>query len=168
MSSSIDSLSGLAKVAREVESALLLSTEQERAIRVDRTTFEGLQHQINELQVAAPNHAGVLQARVRWYHLAVDSFETAAVRPAERGEWPYRLYALNFPHDGEPPELLAGTETINHFLKRHYLKDSFGHFFTRVLALYRRIANAPVTEEVRSAFAELASSLEARLLNGRL
>lgn len=168
MSSSIDSLSGLAEVAKEVESILLPNVEQECAIRMDRMTFVKLQSQINALQVLAPNHKGVVEARVRWFNLAAASFEMHAVRLAEEGKWPYRLHALNFPHDNESVELLAGTETINHFLRRHYLKDSFGYFFTRILALYRRIANAPVYDQVQNAFTELANSLEDRLLDGRL
>jgi hypothetical protein len=135
MSLSIDSLSGLADTAKKLEAVLggFSMATSGNSYRMSRALFQKLQHQINSLQVVAPNHDGVLKARVQWYELALNSFEEYVVKPAELGEWPYIWDGIHSLNDCESPDLLAGTDTIDHFLRRHYLKGSFGQFFTRVL-----------------------------------
>ncbi|MBI3256016.1 MAG: hypothetical protein HYZ63_03535 [Candidatus Andersenbacteria bacterium] len=175
-STNIDSLSGLVTVVRSVEASISLHTDLEHPVRLDRTAFEALQDQINALQVCCPNHKGVVEARVWWYRLGVDNFEVEVVRRAERGEWPYGKEhdsPLSFPGYQDSKELLAGPATLEHFLKRHYLKRAFAELLPRVVALFRRIEAVKAERgsfllHVALSFGQLADSIEADLLEGRL
>lgn len=167
MSLSFDSLSGLAEVAFKVEKTLYLSNPSIHTMT--RGIFGELQDDINILQTTCPNHPGVLAARVRWFQIDLKSFEKHIVEPAEQDEWPERV-SLDSPKQFSPEDLLTGTATLTHFLKRGYLKRDFPFLYLKMMSLLRRITEADMVDRGREkAFiSELICSLESSLLEGKL
>lgn len=160
MSSSmpIDSLSGLAALLLEVDTFL------KRGLPWDLQSFSHMRTTLNELQVRCGNHDGVVNARVEWYEAGVENFERFAVELAESGQWPFSLYNCAQPEHG----LFAGTATLEHFLRRHYLKSGFARMYRRLYSCYERIRRAPALEggEVNDCFALMSQKLEERLMEG--
>ena len=138
-----------------------------------RWLFEEVQQEINWLQTTCPNHPGVLEARVWWYELALERFESRVVVPTEQmKDWPFMDDgALYVPDDGDQ-RILAGTHVLEHFLRRSYLKDSFPRLYTRLLSLYVRLSQVQRQGEdgprIRKAFAEKSADLQDRLLRGMM
>lgn len=170
MSSSlnIDSLSGLSILAQSVDNVLYTARDE-----MARARFEDLQDKINKLQVIAPNHPGVLSARVRWYEIGLDSFERHVVEPVEdTGKWPFTGGVG--PLKVDPPHFLCSLNTFNHFLRRSYLKGDFPRMYPRVMKLYGRLVKARIqpdesaTHELLAIVANHMIEFEQRLMHGQL
>jgi hypothetical protein len=161
----IDSLSGLAEIVEKVD---MFATGM---CAIDRRTFDELREHINVLQVCCPNHKGVLEARVKWYEFALDSFEKHVVVSLEQSKF------LDFrwsPNTDWVPDLLCDHTTLEHFMRRPYLKDAFPRLYKRLLQLLRRFVEAlqrnhsDALQPWAVAFVATIESFEVRLLEGRL
>jgi len=159
MSSSheIDSLSGLASYAASVEK-LLYGSEP-----ITQESFDRLQDELNRLQVNCPNHNGVVEARVRWFEIQLENFELHVVTAVE-GDIAIDLDRIFWGTHGNSL-IIGGPQTIQHFLKRHYLKSDFKRLYQRVLSLYDRLARCDTDGE---GFTRQAQNLRDNLLEGRL
>lgn len=167
MSSSFqDSLSALANMATDVEALLAFGDD------INKTQFYELKELINKLQVACPNHDAVNTARVRWYTIALDNFETHFVLPAEDGrlrpDLPIWEYDDTIFFGERIPGLLVGIELLTYFLRRHYLKREFPKLFTRLLSLFDRVIETQLPFVIRSQFECMANRMREDLLKGRL
>lgn len=157
----VSSLSGLAAYAARVD-------ELFDSGPMDRERFKQLHEMLNSLQVKCPNHEGVLAARVKWYELLLDNFEQQVVESLEYG----RRINLGFLYWETLPDMtafFAGPQTIEHFLRRHYLKGDFPRLYSRALGLYERLVRAKgVSEKHRDYFNKQIEWFRSSLLEGRL
>lgn len=161
MSSSKNSLSALIYSAKEIEKFLAMKPDE-----IDRGIFERAQEHINRMQVWCPNFDEVVEARVTWYLHALDRFVRYCVEPAERGVWTSMNGMMDLRRD-DPPELVAGTRTLDDFLRRSYLKHKFPVCYERLLSAYQRLARSPIPAVNKGCFDQKVMDLTGDLLNGR-
>lgn len=142
MSSStpIESLSALATLAETVEELFYKAKTQ----KLSRGQFELLKTSLNALQTSCPNLQCIVDARVRWVDLALDSLK-----------------------NDSDDKMLARPDDIFFFIKRSYLKSEFPRLFTKTISTIRYIisnlpnfAVGPWESRIRL--------LETALLEGRL
>jgi hypothetical protein len=154
MSSSIDSLSALANLIEEVDVAVTNIAFQPM---FSEERLEDLKESINLLQVQCPNHKGVIQARMTWYEAVLRRVEHDEVELAEAGGLLKMV----------PSPLMR---TVDHFLRRSYLKGGFSHYYERVITLYERliIATLLLQPETSSFFEKEKHRLKYAMLDGRL
>ncbi len=160
--SRFNSLSGLAE-------ALMYLAELFRSMGGQVMTlakFRELQEIINCLQVACPNHEGVIKARVCWYEQAVMSWELHVIPRVLRGEW--HLHD-RFPESGVDEPFIAGYDVLGHFLRRSYLKGDFSQLYRRVRSVYEHLSKAEcLTPSDRDIWTRRLKNLEEDQLDGRL
>ncbi len=161
----IDSLSGLAEMIEQVD---MFATGM---CAISRAQFEQLREQINALQVCCPNHKGVLEARVKWYEFALDSFEQHVVVALEQSKFVDFGWAS---YPSHVPDLLCDPPSLVHFMRRAYLKDAFPRLYKRLLQLFRRIVDVidrnhkDVFYISRAYCIKVIDDFEVRLFEGRL
>lgn len=162
MSSSVksDSLSGLSRLLRKVAKAL----KNHESCTAE--SYEELQNEINVLQTACPNHKGVLQARITWYRWGLQNL--AAYIDANLNN---RLYdwahGVMFHSTHSNSQVWAGSETLEFFLKRCYLKEAFPKCFEELVAVYEKMAKIGDVHYAELYKAKIAG-LHRKLLEGRL
>lgn len=150
LSDDLNSLSGLAQALTDLESNLGALDKRS----VNEEVLERLKDQINLLQVACPNHEGVLKARVWWYEAVLSA-------------WGREVD----PMSDKPPKMLQSPlkGMVDHFIRRNYLKEHFGYLYRRVEAMYREFcAFRNKGEEVQKFYKKGLDDLRSRLEEGKL
>lgn len=167
MSSSFDNLSDLAHDAQRAYDLLeVIPTNSKKA-------FFELKDLINKLQTTCPNHPAVIEARIRWYHIALVNFESHFVQGIEGHALPPDSTiwkdedTVFFGHNING--LFVGVELLNDYMRRSYLKQDFATFYTKLRNLYHRVYVCPfVPAKIGDLFYRMLKRLDEDLLNGKL
>lgn len=116
----------------------------------------------------------VPQARTRWLNRGLETFEQHFVLAVEQRveDWE----SIN-PHCTEndfqtrlvsPPQLLMQYNTIHTYLMYYYLGESFGEMYTKVHALFQRLATATKGTKWENMWEARLQGLRDDLMSGRM
>lgn len=136
----MDTLQELAQRALRVDAAI---SNLEASVQTHKQ-FSNLQQELNHLQHAAPNCEAVVQARLKWYLYGLNNFNEHFIQPTVNHEEGWEDWHQNFAgYPSSAPGLFTHWETLQFFLKRHYLgAEGFFQCYGRFMDMHDAVIGA--------------------------